>query len=137
MNTLMIFVLCHISFGNISLKQGCHHCRWQTAKFRRTLDACGLFSREGCLSCHTCCDTGPRFYGLIRGAACYDKPGWLKTCSKSDLHVVKIFDFGMLYLFWCYINVSISFVFCLFIYSNKIIITSIQVKRTIVSKDYD
>ena len=35
----------------------------------------------------------------------------------------KIVDCGMLYSFWYYINVSISFVFCLFIYSNKIIIT--------------
>jgi hypothetical protein len=38
-----------------------HHCRWRAAKFRSMLGAQGL-SREGYLSCHICCDTGPRVF---------------------------------------------------------------------------
>jgi hypothetical protein len=39
-----------------------HHYRWRAAKFKPIRSALRALSREGSLSCHTCCDTGPRFF---------------------------------------------------------------------------
>jgi hypothetical protein len=52
-----------IDWRIFSLIRRRHHCRWRAAKFwpmhgRRS----GPLSREGSLSCHTCCDMGPRFF---------------------------------------------------------------------------
>ena len=43
------------------LSGGCHHYRWQGCKLRPMLGAQGLWARRESLSCHTYCDTGPRF----------------------------------------------------------------------------
>jgi hypothetical protein len=44
-----------------------HNYRWRAANFRSMLSAQGLkMSREGSLLCHTCCDTGLGFCGLIQ-----------------------------------------------------------------------
>jgi hypothetical protein len=53
-----LFVYSRLS--NFQLSGGCHHYRWQGCKFRPML-ALMAFSSEDSFSCHTYCDTGPRF----------------------------------------------------------------------------
>jgi hypothetical protein len=50
------YSLFYVLLKNFSLIWRRH--RWRAAKFRPMLP----LSREGCLSCHTCCDTGLRFF---------------------------------------------------------------------------
>jgi hypothetical protein len=55
---LVNYLLLYVPLKNISLLWRHHHCRWRAAKFRPMVSREGYFS----LSCHTCCDTGPRFF---------------------------------------------------------------------------
>jgi hypothetical protein len=54
----------YVPLKNISLIWRRHHYRWRTAKFRPILGAQGLWAGGGSLSCHTCCDTGPRVFSV-------------------------------------------------------------------------
>jgi hypothetical protein len=54
------FKILYVPLKNFSLIWRRHHCRWRAAKFCHC-SALGAFEQEGSLSCHTCCDTGPRF----------------------------------------------------------------------------
>jgi hypothetical protein len=69
---LFVRLLFYVPLKNFSHIRGrhSHHCRWRAAKFRPILPyvrRSGPLSREGSLSCHTCCNTGPQFFsGLIR-----------------------------------------------------------------------
>jgi hypothetical protein len=55
---LCLFIAARAIF---QLSGGCHHYRWQGCKFLAYARRSGPLSREGSLSCHTYCDTGPRF----------------------------------------------------------------------------
>jgi hypothetical protein len=52
----------YVPLKNISLIWRRHHYRWRAAKCSPYARRSGPLSREGSLSCHTCCDTGPRFF---------------------------------------------------------------------------
>jgi hypothetical protein len=52
---LIDYLRFYIPLKNFSLICRRHHSRWRIAKFKPKL-------REGSLSSHTCCDTGPRFF---------------------------------------------------------------------------
>jgi hypothetical protein len=53
----------YVPLKNFSITGGRHHCRRRAAKFMPKVARCsGPLSREGSLSCHTCCGTGPRFF---------------------------------------------------------------------------
>ena len=59
---LIDYLWFYVPLKNFSLIWRRHHCRWRAAKFRPMLGAQGLWEGRGSLSCHTCCDTGPRFF---------------------------------------------------------------------------
>jgi hypothetical protein len=60
---LVGYLLFSVPLKNVSLVWRRHHYRWRAAKFS-SARCSGPLSREGSLSCHTCCDTGPRFFRL-------------------------------------------------------------------------
>jgi hypothetical protein len=72
---------------NFSLIWRRQHNRWRAAKFRPKFWRSGPLSREGSLSCQTCCNTRPRFSGLIRrkphSVASYDTQGDSEGCPGS------------------------------------------------------
>jgi hypothetical protein len=55
---LIDYLLFYVPRKNFSLIWRRHHCRWRL----QNLGSRPLSSLEGSLSCHTCCDTGPRFF---------------------------------------------------------------------------
>ena len=72
-----------------------------TAKYKHMLGAEERFSREGCLSCHTYCDTEPRFFRSHPKDHPTQSPlttrmGTRRTYSNPDPHGViqlsKLFD---------------------------------------------
>jgi hypothetical protein len=112
----LIYLLFYISRKNFSLIRRRHHYRWRAAKYANAWRS-GPLSREGSLSCHTCYDTGPRFFwshpkdlsiqsplttlqGMWRiysnpdhhAVASYDTQGMLRTYSYPDPHGCREFD---------------------------------------------
>jgi hypothetical protein len=57
---LIDYILVYVPLKDISLVWRRHHFRWRAAIFRS-----GPLSREGSLSFHTYCDTGPRFLPVL------------------------------------------------------------------------
>jgi hypothetical protein len=55
---LIDYLMFYVLLKNFSLIWRRKHCRWRAEACARRS---GPLSREGSLSCHTCCDTGPRF----------------------------------------------------------------------------
>ena len=59
MDWLFIFLKSHSKTFHLLWSR--HHWRWSAVKFSPLLGAYRPLSRDGSLSCHTYCDTGPRF----------------------------------------------------------------------------
>ena len=83
---LIDYLRFYVPLKNISLIWRRHHYRWRAAKFRPMLGAQGLS-----LSCHTCCDTGPRFFRSHRKDRPIQSPfttheGMWRIYSNPDPH---------------------------------------------------
>jgi hypothetical protein len=78
-----LFVWLFISSWAISqLPSECSHYRWQDCNLDLFL-ALMVFSNEGSFPCHTCCDTEPRLYGLIRRTSLHSG---IRTC---DVRIIR------------------------------------------------
>ena len=70
---LLLCLLFTVPLENILVIRWRHNCRWKAKNLCRYLVR--LLNREGCLSCHTCCDRGSVFRGLIRTLVPVLSPG--------------------------------------------------------------
>ena len=57
---LLLCLLFTVPLENILVIRWRHNCRWKAKNLCRYLVR--LLNREGCLSCHTCCDRGSQFF---------------------------------------------------------------------------
>jgi hypothetical protein len=60
LNEFFVCLFVYSRLSNFQLSGGCHHYRWRGYNLDLWL-ALMVFSSEGSFSCHTYCDTGPRF----------------------------------------------------------------------------